>query len=82
MYRLVKIPTIKLMRSSLIIIILLTVLTACDTTSKLGLDLQNFYKEGKENAIYPSVKQIGMLDEFIPEETYQPSPSILNRTYW
>ena len=63
-------------------IVLLTVFTACNTVSKSTLDLQNFYQEGKENAIYPSAKQIEMLESFIPEEAYQPSPSILNRTYW
>lgn len=66
----------------MIAIVLLTVFTACNTTSKSNLDFQSFFKEGKENAIYPSAKQIEMLESFIPEETYQPSPSILNRTYW
>ncbi|WP_339884888.1 hypothetical protein [Polaribacter vadi] len=63
-------------------LIITLLFTACGTTSKSTLDLQSFYKEGKENAIYPSEKQIELLEVIIPKETYQPAPSILNRTYW
>ena len=85
MHRLVKFPSIKLeklVRNSFLIIFLLTVFTACNTTTKPSLDFKKYFKQGAEDAIYPSAKQIEMLEAFISEETYQPSPSILDRVYW
>lgn len=67
----------KLMRNSLIIIFSLVVLMSCKITSKSTLNLKVFLKEGKENAIYPSIKQIKMLEVFIPDEIYKPSLSTL-----
>ena len=85
MHKLVKRPSInfeKLVKSSLIIIISLVVFTACETTAKTPLDIKEYLSQAKGEGIYPSPKQIEMLKAIMPKESFQPSPSILDRTYW
>lgn len=46
------------------------------------LDINAYLELADSNMIYPTTAQISMLEKIIPNEAFQPAPSIDNRKYW
>ncbi|MFI3282923.1 MAG: heparinase II/III family protein [Rikenellaceae bacterium] len=45
-------------------------------------DMKSYLDAADEDKIYPSAKQIEMLEEVIPQSNYSPFPTIEGREYW
>ena len=49
-----------------------------------SLDFNEYYSHSPSgrNVVYPSAKQIEMLEAVMPKQSFQPAPPITNRVYW
>ncbi len=47
-----------------------------------NFSIASYLQLGDQDEIYPSDKQLDMLASYIPEEAFQPAPSIRDREYW
>ncbi|MCG9792849.1 heparinase II/III family protein [Flavobacterium algicola] len=47
-----------------------------------SFDMGAYLKEADAETIYPSARQIEMLNKAIPEQTFQPAPNSNDRVYW
>ena len=54
----------------------------CAEKETSTLDFKTYLKQANKDTIYPSEAQLAMLKEVLPEERFQPAPSIEDRGYW
>ena len=55
---------------------------SCAKKEVSKLDLNTYLGHASKDTIYPSEAQLAMLKEVLPQEQFQPAPSIKNREYW
>lgn len=68
----------------LISLIILSVICSCGNQPKLTakLDINAYLNASDGVLIYPTPAQIEMLKSVIPEESFQPAPSAVDREFW
>lgn len=55
---------------------------ACTTKHETSLNFHEYLKLADAESIYPTAAQIDMLKQVLPNQAYQPAPSVNDREYW
>ncbi len=51
-------------------------------TTKTEMDINEYLKYADDNRVYPSAKQIRMLESCMPKQSFQPGRPISDREFW
>ena len=62
---------------------LLFVLCFCfSTVAEASLDIGEYLKHADGDVVYPTARQVQMLQSVMPNESFHPAPAINDRVYW
>ncbi|XMO85358.1 heparinase II/III family protein [Algibacter sp. AS12] len=73
---------LKIIQSYFLLILIALIFSCKSSAQESVLDINSYLALADNDKIYPSEKQIEMLEAFVPNEAYQPAPNINSRVFW
>lgn len=75
------------MKQLLVLVIFAAIFFSCGSQKKTSskgvkLDIAKYLELTDSAAIYPNIEQLAMLKSVVPDDPFQPAPSISNRKFW